>query len=207
MKHSLAIAAALAVLLVACGKEEQPAVPAAPAEQAAPAAPAAEAPAAPAAEAPAVEAPAAEPAAPAPAEGAPAPAAPAAEAPAVEAPAAEPAAPAPAEGAPAPSSQAPATAPTQGQSGALDMEAGKALAKSSGCFACHQVETKRVGPAWQDVANKYKGNADAKKMMAEWIHKGGSGRWQMGVMPAYSPRVSDADIDKLVDFIIALDKG
>lgn len=174
MKHSLVIAAALAVLLTACGKEEQPA---APAEQAAPAA---EAPAAPAAEAPA------------------------AEAPAVEAPAAEPAAPAPAEGPPAPSSEAPATAPTQGQSGALDMEAGKVLAKSSGCFACHQVETKRVGPAWTDVSKKYKGDAGARENLIKWVQAGGTGRWQMGVMPPYSPRVPDADIEKLVDFILAL---
>ncbi len=176
MKHSLVIAAALAVLLAACGKEEQPAVPAAPAEQAAPAAEA------PAAEAPAVEAPATEPAA-------------------------EPAAPAPAEGAPAPSSEAPATAPTQGQSGAPDMEAGMALAKSSGCFACHQIEVKRVGPTWQDVAKKYQGNADASKILVEQIKKGGVAGWQMGVMPPYSPRVPDADIEQLVDFILALNKG
>ncbi len=169
MKHSLVIAAALAVLLAACGKEEQPA---APAEQAAPAA-----------EAPAVKAPAA------------------------EAPATEPAAPAPAEGAPAPSSEAPATAPSQGQSGALDMDAGKALAKSSGCFACHQIEVKRSGPTWQDVAKKYQGNADARKILVEQIKKGGVAGWQMGVMPPYSPRVPDADIEKLADFIIALNKG
>lgn len=89
---------------------------------------------------------------------------------------------------------------------ALDMEAGKALGKKSGCFACHQVETKRVGPSWNDVAAKYKGNADAKKILVEWTKKGGTGRWQMGVMPAYSPRVADADIEQLVDFIISLAK-
>ena len=89
---------------------------------------------------------------------------------------------------------------------ALDMEAGKALAKESGCLACHSIEQKRVGPAWNDVAAKYKGNADAKKVMAEWIHKGGTGRWKMGTMPAYSPRVSDENIDKLADFILSLAK-
>jgi cytochrome c len=133
-----------------------------------------------------------------------APAAPAAEAPAAEAPAAEPAAPVPAEVPSAPSPEAPATAPTPGQSGALDMEAGLALARSSGCLACHHVETKRVGPSWNDVAAKYKGNPDAKKILVEWTKKGGRGDWQMGVMPPYSPRVADADIEKLVDFILAL---
>ncbi len=173
MKHSLVIAAALAVLLAACGKEEQPAVPAAPAEQAAPAA-----------EAPAVVG-----------------------SPATEAPATEPAAPAPAEGATAPSSQAPATAPTQGQSGALDIETGMALAKSSGCLACHQIEAKRVGPTWMDVSKKYHGNADAKTILVAQIKKGGVAGWQMGVMPPYSSSVPDADIEKLADFILALNKG
>ena len=89
---------------------------------------------------------------------------------------------------------------------ALDMEAGKALAKESGCLACHSIEQKRVGPAWNDVGAKYKGNADAKKVLVEWIHKGGTGRWKMGTMPAYSPRVSDENIGKLADFILSLAK-
>lgn len=89
---------------------------------------------------------------------------------------------------------------------ALDMEAGKELAKKSGCFACHNIEQKRVGPSWNDVSAKYKGNADAKKILVEWIHKGGTGRWQMGTMPAYSPRVPDADIEALADFILSLKK-
>ena len=91
-------------------------------------------------------------------------------------------------------------------SAALDMEAGKALGKASGCFACHTIEQKRVGPSWTDVGTKYKGDAGAKASLVEWIKKGGTGRWQMGVMPAYSPRVSDANIDALADFIISLAK-
>jgi cytochrome c len=31
------------------------------------------------------------------------------------------------------------------------------LAKKSGCLACHSVEKKIVGPAWKDVAARYKG--------------------------------------------------
>jgi cytochrome c len=36
------------------------------------------------------------------------------------------------------------------------------LAKSSGCLNCHAVDTKKVGPAFKDVAAKYKGKADAE---------------------------------------------
>ncbi len=82
------------------------------------------------------------------------------------------------------------------------------LAKKSGCLACHSVDKKVVGPAWKDVAAKYKGDAGAKAALVNSVKKGGKGNWTAvtgGVpMPPYSPRVADADIEKLVDFIIAL---
>lgn len=82
------------------------------------------------------------------------------------------------------------------------------LAKKSGCLACHQVESKVVGPAWTDVAGRYKGDASARAALIEKVKKGGKGNWvdvTGGVpMPPYSPRVADADIEKLVDFILAL---
>ncbi len=82
------------------------------------------------------------------------------------------------------------------------------LAKKSGCLACHSVEKKVVGPAWKDVAAKYKGDGGAKAALVAKVKKGGKGNWNDvtgGVpMPPYSPRVADADIDTLVDFILAL---
>jgi len=82
------------------------------------------------------------------------------------------------------------------------------IAKKSGCLACHGVEKKIVGPGWKDVAAKYKGDAGAKAALVAKVKKGGKGNWTSitgGVpMPPYSPRVSDANIDTLVDFILAL---
>ncbi|MBI2779620.1 MAG: c-type cytochrome [Gammaproteobacteria bacterium] len=84
------------------------------------------------------------------------------------------------------------------------------LAKASGCLACHSVEKKVVGPAWQDVANKYKGDAGAKAALIAKVKAGGKGNWTAvtgGVpMPPYSPRVADADIEKLVTFVLGLAK-
>lgn len=79
-----------------------------------------------------------------------------------------------------------------------------ALAKKSGCMACHSVDKKIVGPSWQDVAAKYKDDADARAKLAVKIKKGGKGVWGSAPMPPYSPRVSDANIEKLVDFIMTL---
>ncbi len=79
-----------------------------------------------------------------------------------------------------------------------------ALAKKSGCMACHSVDKRIVGPSWLDVAAKYKGDADARAKLAVKIKKGGTGVWGSAPMPPYSPRVSDANIEKLVDFIMTL---
>lgn len=83
-----------------------------------------------------------------------------------------------------------------------------ALAKKSGCMACHSIDKKIVGPAWKDVAAKYKGDKGAREMLIGKVKKGGKGNWTKvtggAPMPPYSPRVSDADIGKLVDFLLAL---
>jgi len=82
------------------------------------------------------------------------------------------------------------------------------LAKKSGCLACHSIDKKVVGPAWKDVSEKYKGDATAKDTLMTKVKKGGKGNWTAvtgGVpMPPYSPRVADADIEKLVDFVLSL---
>ncbi|MDH5230513.1 MAG: c-type cytochrome [Gammaproteobacteria bacterium] len=81
------------------------------------------------------------------------------------------------------------------------------LAKKSGCTACHAIDKKVVGPAWADVAKRYKGKG-AKADLVSKVKKGGKGNWTevtKGVpMPPYSPRVSDADIEALVDFVLSL---
>lgn len=82
-------------------------------------------------------------------------------------------------------------------------------AKSAGCMACHAIDKKVVGPSWHDVAERYRGDAGAKEALIQKVKMGGKGNWTEvtgGVpMPPYSPRVSDADIESLVDFVLALD--
>lgn len=48
----------------------------------------------------------------------------------------------------------------------------QALAQSSGCLNCHAVDTKKVGPAFKDVAAKYKGKADAEATLVAKITAG-----------------------------------
>lgn len=83
-----------------------------------------------------------------------------------------------------------------------------ALAQKSGCLACHNVDKKVVGPAWKDVAARYKGDAGAKDKLIAKVKTGGKGNWTEVTggmsMPPYSPRVADADIEKLVTFVLSL---
>ena len=102
---------------------------------------------------------------------------------------------------PAPAAKA-ATAAPPTASGTLD------LAKRSGCLACHGVEKKVVGPAWNDVSARYAGDATVKAKLVAKVKAGGKGNWTDvtggAMMPPYSPRVADADIEALVDFILGL---
>ncbi|MCP5235344.1 MAG: c-type cytochrome [Zoogloeaceae bacterium] len=81
--------------------------------------------------------------------------------------------------------------------------ADEALAKAKNCLACHSVDKKLVGPAYKDVAAKYKGDGGAAAMLAEKIQKGGSGTWGQIPMPP-NPQVNADEAKKLADWILSL---
>jgi cytochrome c len=78
-----------------------------------------------------------------------------------------------------------------------------ALATSSGCMACHQVEAKVVGPAYKEVAGKYKGDAAALEMLIAKVKSGGVGTWGQIPMPP-NAHVSDDNIRTIVEWILTL---
>ncbi len=116
---------------------------------------------------------------------------------AAPAPAAEPAAAqAPAEAAPAAAEPA-AAAPAAAGGDQL------ALATSSGCMACHQVGVKVVGPAYKDVAAKYKGDAAALDMLVAKVKAGGVGTWGQIPMPP-NAHVPEENIRAIVTWVLSL---
>jgi cytochrome c len=88
---------------------------------------------------------------------------------------------------------------------ALDNNTAEAMMKKDGCAACHAVDKKVIGPAYQEVAAKYKGDAKAAAMLADKVKKGGVGVWGQIPMPP-NAQVSDADIKDLVAWILTLKK-
>jgi cytochrome c551/c552 len=76
------------------------------------------------------------------------------------------------------------------------------LAAKYSCQACHSIDKKLVGPAYQEVAVKYAGDAAAPAKLAQKIKNGGAGVW--GTVPMPPNAVPDADLKTLVDWILAL---
>lgn len=83
--------------------------------------------------------------------------------------------------------------------------AGMALAKSRNCMACHQVDSKRVGPAYRNVADRYAGTSDALDHLEKSIHKGSANKWGKIPMPAQS-HVSQAEARQIAEWILSLKK-
>ena len=77
-----------------------------------------------------------------------------------------------------------------------------ALATSKNCMSCHAVERKVLGPAFKDVALRYKDTKGAADMLAGKIQKGGSGAWGVVPMPA-NTQVSEADAKKLAAWVLS----
>jgi cytochrome c len=78
------------------------------------------------------------------------------------------------------------------------------LAKKHNCTSCHTIDKKLVGPSYQDVAKKYKGQADAEAKLVAKVAKGGSGVWGAMPMPPNAPKVPEADIKDLVKWVLSL---
>jgi cytochrome c len=71
-----------------------------------------------------------------------------------------------------------------------------------GCTACHAVDHKVIGPAFNDVAAKYRGK-DVEAKLVEKVKNGGSGVWgQVPMTP--NPQVPDADLHAVVKWILTL---
>ncbi len=77
------------------------------------------------------------------------------------------------------------------------------LAERSRCLTCHEVDEKVRGPAWRDVAKRYRGDAGAEARLLVKVREGGSGVWGDDFMSP-NKRVSDEDLQTLVRWILSL---
>lgn len=80
----------------------------------------------------------------------------------------------------------------------------EALTKA-GCVACHAQDKKLVGPAFKDIAAKYRGQKDAVAQLADKVRKGGKGVWGPIPMPPNgADKIADADLKAALEWVLAL---
>jgi cytochrome c len=85
---------------------------------------------------------------------------------------------------------------------AADAAKAKQLAQKYNCLACHAEDKKLVGPAYKEIAKKYKGDAGAEAKLAAKVKAGGGGVW--GSIPMPPNNVPDAEIKTMVEWILSM---
>jgi cytochrome c len=89
----------------------------------------------------------------------------------------------------------------QGQSQA---QAAQELLRQYKCYICHSDDETKTGPAYIDVAKRYRGNPQAVAIVAGVVRKGASsgGPWHM---PPH-PEISSRDATTMARYILSLKK-
>jgi cytochrome c len=85
----------------------------------------------------------------------------------------------------------------------LPFAAGKTLVMSMDCKSCHKTNEKVIGPAFVDVANKYKKNKASYTALTTKIQNGGTGVWGDVTMPAH-PSLKADEAKQILDWIFSL---
>ena len=78
--------------------------------------------------------------------------------------------------------------------GVAQAQSGADVLKAKGCLNCHDADKKKVGPAYKDVAAKYKGNAGAE---ADLLAKLKSGKGHMKI------QATDAELQAALRHVLA----
>ena len=93
---------------------------------------------------------------------------------------------------------------------AVSLSSGAALAadaqqllKEKACLSCHTLDQKLVGPAYKEVAAKYKSRKDAEAYLVKKIKEGSTGVWGPIPMPP-NGTVGDDDAKTLAKYILTL---
>jgi cytochrome c551/c552 len=81
---------------------------------------------------------------------------------------------------------------------AIDVQA---LLGRNACMGCHAIDHKVVGPAFHDVAAKYKPYPDALVRVEASIRAGGAGKWGPVPMPPFAS-LSQAELKALAEFVM-----
>ena len=79
----------------------------------------------------------------------------------------------------------------------------KKLMLANNCLACHQIDKRKYGPNFIEVASKYASDKSAIPKLATKIRNGGTGVWGEDVMPPQA-QISEADATTMAELILSL---
>ncbi|HSC81419.1 MAG TPA: c-type cytochrome [Chitinolyticbacter sp.] len=80
-------------------------------------------------------------------------------------------------------------------------EDGAKVAAKYNCLACHAVDHKIVGPAYKEIAKKYRGQKGIEAKLMAKIKQGGGGVW--GQIPMPAQQIGDQDLRTIVRWVLA----
>lgn len=89
------------------------------------------------------------------------------------------------------------------QEAPVTFTAGKTLIEKSDCKACHFQDKKSIGPAFKEVAAKYRADSKAVELLSDKIIKGGAGVWGETAMSAH-PSIGLPEAGQMVKYILSL---
>ena len=88
---------------------------------------------------------------------------------------------------------------------AADEDAARAVARQNNCFKCHGVDKKKDGPAWKEVAAKYKGKPEAEEKLIHHITSGEKAKFDDGHEEDHKIiKASPTETKNLIDWILSL---
>jgi cytochrome c len=95
---------------------------------------------------------------------------------------------------------------TTANAAAIDTDAAMSLAKKNGCLTCHAVDKTKMGPAFKQVAAKYKGDSDAQAKLVKHLTTGPMVKMQGGMEMQHKiiDTKDQAEIKNLADWILSL---
>ncbi len=77
------------------------------------------------------------------------------------------------------------------------------LVVKKNCLACHQLDKRKYGPNFKEVAAKYADQKNAVDLLAKKIRRGGTGVWGQDVMPP-QPQVSAKEAQAIATYVLSL---
>jgi cytochrome c len=88
---------------------------------------------------------------------------------------------------------------------AATANASEQLMEKSGCIACHRVDQPLIGPAFKDIAVRYRDTEGVPEYLFEKVREGGEGVWgDKPMLPNTPQKISDENLRAVITWILSL---